>query len=432
MARIHRRPTIVLGFVVTLMALGCEGDRPASPALPGGIDPWQVVLAPQGGDSALDRDIAASQGLLRRDRSDVAQLDRLGQLLDVKARATADAGLYPLVLQCARCLDELDPGSPAAMLLRGHALHSMHRFEEAADVAHRLVAARGSMHDFGLLGDVLVDLGDLDGAQAAYQRMLDLRPCLQSYVRSAHLAWLRGDLDAAQELMALATAAGSPRDPSALAWAHARMALYELAAGKLETAGLDCQVALKWMPSSASAHLAYARLLDAQGDVAAAVEQARAAADADPLPEFEWALADWLRATGDDAGAERVERALASSGARDDPRTFAVYLATRGHDGELALQLAEQELTRRQDLYTLDAKAWALHACGRSGEAASLMQDALRAGTRDPRLWLHAGAIAAARGDAQAAKSWLLRADAMQCLLLPGERALLRELLSTV
>ena len=54
------------------------------------------------------------------------------------------------------------PDEPAALLLRGHVLHQMHRFAEAEAIARRLVTPREFVLDFGLLGDVLMEQGRVD------------------------------------------------------------------------------------------------------------------------------------------------------------------------------------------------------------------------------------------------------------------------------
>ena len=93
------------------------------------------------------------------------------------------------------------------------------------------------------------------------------------------------------------------------------------------------------------------------------------AASLNPLPEYQWILADALRASGRAADAAAVERELVARGTASDPRTVALYLATRGENASTALSLAEAELDVRADVFTLDAHAWALAANGRTAEA---------------------------------------------------------------
>src|SRR5438034_5812373 len=71
------------------------------------------------------------------------------------------------------------PGSSEGLLLRGHALHSQHRFHEAEQVAQQLIKVRQAPFDYGLLGDVLMEQGRLRDAVGAYQKMLDLKPNLR-------------------------------------------------------------------------------------------------------------------------------------------------------------------------------------------------------------------------------------------------------------
>jgi tetratricopeptide (TPR) repeat protein len=149
------------------------------------------------------------------------------------------------------------------------------------------------------------------------------------------------------------------------------------------------------------------------------------AARANPLPEYQWALADALRADGQIDHAREVEAAIAREGAERDPRTYAIYLATRGDAAAQAVGLAERELTTRADVFTFDALAWALRAAGRLDEARTHMTRALSEGTADARLFLHAGAIAADAGERKEARRWLRRASALAHMLLPSERAVL-------
>jgi tetratricopeptide (TPR) repeat protein len=82
------------------------------------------------------------------------------------------------------------------------------------------------------------------------------------------------------------------------------------------------------------------------------------------------------------------------------------------HDVELgkALDLARRELDVRGDIYTHDVLAWALYKNGRAAEALAPMREALRLGTRDARLFFHAGLIHRAVGQPERAREFLQRA----------------------
>ena len=67
----------------------------------------------------------------------------------------------------------------------------------------------------------------------------------------------------------------------------------------------------------------------------------------------------------------------------------------------------------RRDIYGADALAWTALKAGKVEEARAAIKEALRLGTKDARLFYHAGMIARAAGDAAAARDYLERALAL-------------------
>ena len=393
-------------------------DRSLSPSC-------QAALAPGGHTEPIDRTIAALQEQARQSPRKREALEQLGYRFVTRARLANDPGAYTLVERVASCIDEQHPGDPASLLLRGHALHQLHRFSEAEAIARTLVTKREFVLDYALLGDVLMQQGRLTEAAAAYQKMIDLKPFYQSYTRAAHLRWLMGDLDGAIQLIHDAIASASPRDPEAIAWAYTRLALYELQRGDLNRATGAIDSALTFQPEYPAALLARGRVLLAQNrfsDAAAVLERA---ATRNPLPEYQWALSDALRRDGREQEAVSVERELMEHGAATDPRTVALFLATRRLDNQQALALSESELGVRRDVFTEDARAWALAAAGRLEEARDPMDRALSAQTNDARLFLHAGVIAASTGRRADARRWFTQAERFRSTLLPSELRIL-------
>lgn len=380
------------------------------------------MLAPLPGTKPIDQEIAAQQALIRKDSASPTGLERLGWAFVKKARLSFDAGHYKLAEQCAACMEARGLKGPDALLLRAHALQSLHRFAEAETVARELVSLRERPFDYGVLGDILIDQGKLREGAAAYQKMVDLRPDLQSYARAAHVRWLTGDLAGAIELMNLATRASSPNDPDARAWAFTRLALYQLQRGTTKAALDSCDAALSLQSDYAPAMLARGRVLLALDRAADAVADLKRAVNLNPLPEYKWTLADALNVAGDRDQAAEIESQITERSVNEDPRTLSLYLATRHHDVERAVRLAQQELANRGDIFTHDALAWALAAAGRISEAQQHITEALSEGTADPRLYLHAGVIAALNNDPKSAKRWLEKAATAQQMLLPSER----------
>jgi len=386
------------------------------------LDPCEMVLAPHAGTGRLDVQIAGLQSRLRNGTNNPGYVENLGWLFVAKARESFDPGYYKLAEQCALCLDSHRPGCSEALLLRGHVLQNLHRFKEAEPLARELVVRRGLSFDYGLLGDVEMEQGNLVEAAAAYQKMVDQRPDLQAYARISYLRWLKGDVAGATELMRLATSAASPNSPETAAWVLTRLALLEFQAGQLEQAGQTCGEVLNYERQYPPALLLRGRLLLAEGKVAEAVEALQAAARLNPLPEYRWVLSDALHAASRDQEEGAVRATLRCSGAATDPRTFALYLASRGESPAQALELASNELNTRRDVFTHDALAWALAANRRIAEAQTEIRLALAEGTQDARLFLHAAVIAEKAGDKAAARRWLDNAAIMRPLLLPSEQ----------
>lgn len=388
---------------------------------------YRIAMSAHAGSDRLDRDIQTAQRRVREAADPRPFLERLGWLYVAKARASHDQGFYKLAQHCAQALETADPKSAEAKLLRGHLLISFHRFAEAEAIGKELVGQRALPFDYGLLGDASMEQGRLPEAVAAYQRMVDLRPDAQSYSRVAHMRWLKGDVEGAIDVARLAARAASPLDPESASWSLTRLALYHFQAGAFNDAKVACDSALRFSPDYPPALWMRSRMLLDADRVAEAVASVQRATEINPLPEFQWGLADTLRAAGRAEEAATVEAKLKQTGAQTDPRTFALFLATRGEQPELAVQLAERELKDRADILTHDALAWALGSAGRLGEAWPHMEKALAEGTADARLYMHAGVLAAKLGSTAEAGSWLNKARSIRRMLLPSEEQQIAE-----
>jgi tetratricopeptide (TPR) repeat protein len=418
-------------------------DKPSS-----AVEPCAMLAVPQAGEaralsstqSSLDKDIQLCQRDLVAARhpfdelraTPALTLEKLGWLYVEKARTTFDPGFYTLAEQCAACLDGRQPGSSAAMLLRGHVWQSLHRFRQAEPLARALVAQRGLPVDLGLLGDVLMEQGKLTEAIEAYQSMVDLRPDPPAYARISYVRWLRGDLAGALELARMAAQAAGDVKSEAAAWIQTRRSAYEWQAGHTEFAKQCGQSVLQSWPDYAPAHLLLGRISLAEERRDSAVESLQRAALLNPLPEYLWALMEALEVAGKCAEARKIETKLTQAGPVTDPRTYALYLATQKRESAQALALAQRELNERADVHTHDAMAWALAAAGQWAQAHAESVQALAEGTADPRLYLHAGLIARRLGKSDEAQARLAQAWSMRALLLPAEQRLLNEGLTTI
>jgi tetratricopeptide (TPR) repeat protein len=376
----------------------------------------------EGEPTDLDKKIAETQSRIRKTANASPLVERLGWLYVEKARISNDPGFYKLAEQCAFCLESAHANAPEALLLKGHVWHSLHRFKEAEPLALTLTKARGMAFDFGFLGDVEYDLGNLPAAVDAYQKMMDLRPDLQAYSRVAQARWITGDLTGAIEAMTIACQAGSPLNAEPTSWVMARLALYQFQAGDFVAARRTASESLEIQTNNAAAYAVLARVQLALDEINAAISSAQNAATLGRLPEQQWLLADVLRLAARTNEAANVENELEKHGAGEDPRSYSLYLATRGREPELALRLAERELTIRQDIFTHDALAWALRANGRLAGAQAEMTQALSTGAQDARLFFHAAAIAQGLGQPDQAARFRSMASSFKQMLLPSEQ----------
>jgi tetratricopeptide (TPR) repeat protein len=414
---------LVIAFIALIGPLSAAAAEPDGPAQ--ATDPCALTLAPPEGAEKEDLEIIRLQNKVRTTSDSTGWKEQLGWAFVQKARVSFDPGYYKLAEQCALCLETSKPGCAEALLLRAHVLNNLHQFKEAEALARELVKSRGLHFDYGVLGDALMEQGKLDQAVVAYQAMMDQKPSPQAYSRAAHIRWLKGDLTGAIELMSWAAGASSPRDPESGAWTRVRLARYKWQAGDSKRALELIDEALELQPQYPPALLERGRVLLSSDKALEAQELLKRAVAFNPLPEYRWTLSEALRVADRVDEAKAVEAELKRRGATDDPRTFSLYLATRGEDVAIALRLAQAELQTRADVFTLDALAWAWLANGSSAQAWIFAQRALAEGTQDGRLFLHASVIATAVGQHEKAAAYLAKATSMQQMLLPSERKIL-------
>ena len=423
-------------FIVMLITACSSGDQDAlwkesavdSTASVDGqfLDPCSVVLTPLDNTDPDDL-ISHYQRAVVRDSLPLANLEKLGWAFISKARASFDTGFYSLAEQTAQCIEQRQKNSQAALLLKGHVLHNLHRFIAAELVARQLIQQRGLWFEYALLGDVLLEQGKLSAAADAYQVMMDQRPGPQAYTRAAHLRWLKGDLDGAIEMMALSMRAIGGRASEVKAWTAVRLGNYLLQAGEFEDAQLVLDHARSLHNNYAPALLAQGRLLLAQNNPAGAVQLLKKAEQIVPLPEYQWLLIEAYQENQQPEQARKIESRLKHTGASEDRRTYSLYLASTRQHAATALQLAKQDFETRQDIFSHDALAWSLYSANQLTEARHHIRRAVSEGTQDARLFLHAAVITQAAGDVGRAQYWRQKAIAIQHMLLPSERTALDE-----
>jgi tetratricopeptide (TPR) repeat protein len=191
------------------------------------------------------------------------------------------------------------------------------------------------------------------------------------------------------------------------------LAHLRLLTGQLEAADRLLAEALRQFPDYHYAFFHLAKLRSMQGRHAEAADLLRRRYQSAPHPENLFDLAVALQHSGRRSEAAQAFRDFeAAAGAESESadnanRELIFYYTDYSGQPQRALAVAHRELARRRDVHTLDAAAWALHRNGRHADARREIEAALKVGVRDPRIFYHAGVIAASQKDNAAARRYL-------------------------
>jgi tetratricopeptide (TPR) repeat protein len=361
----------------------------------------KLGLQAPAGKAEVDRRIEETQKALGLLPDKVDRWILLGRLWVRKARETADPGYYTNAGACADVVQQIEPGNRLARGLEAQVRLNEHEFVKAMDLADQALArAPDDLVALGVKSDACLELGRIDEAAKAAQRMVDIKPNLPAYTRASYLKWLVGGNDEAKRIARLAIDAGiDPHDPEPGAWAIVQSAMIFWSEGDYGGADAGFDLALKRMSDFPPALAGKGRAALARGDAKKAVELLAKAYEESPLVETAWALGDARAAAGDAEGAAKAYAEVEKRGRQSDHRSLALFFAVKNRNIDEAVRLAEGEKKVRGDVVTEDALAWAYYRAGRFKDAKEASDRATRLGTRDAQLWFHAGAINIALGD---------------------------------
>jgi tetratricopeptide (TPR) repeat protein len=368
-----------------------------------------------------DRKVIFLEQRLKRDPDDFIAANQLtairlerfratGRLDELRKADSVSAGSYRSVLP------ELNK---TGLTLRAETLTALHRFAEAAEVARRYEAvAPDQPQPQMLLGDALLELGDLDGARAAYESMKTRGGTGAAMEhRLARLAWATGRLDDLERHLD-AVVAAVPRDDSELrAWAMASRGEFALRRGRLAQAERDLLAALRLNPDHWRIMETLGALRGAQGRDDEALKLLEQVAANTERPECWQAVGDFHAAHHRSEPAEAAyAKALAgyteslSRGEWFYIHHLAGFYTDAKPDPARAVEFARRDLEIRKSSAAWDGLAWALHRAGDFPGAADAAKNALSTGTVDAQILTHAGTIQLSLGNVDEGKKLLKRA----------------------
>ncbi|HYO60913.1 MAG TPA: hypothetical protein VEU29_03335 [Actinomycetota bacterium] len=380
-----------------------RNERPASASAPVDVDPAGLVVP--GAGASTDNPVAALAARVEADPSNAEAHAQLGLAYLQRARDDADPAALPLAERALTRSLELQPrGNLEAFLGMAALANARHEFAESIAWSRRAIASNPyDASGYGLLGDASFELGRVGAADAAYQKMVDVRPDVASYVRASYALQYHGRTKAAIGVMRLALKAAGPNGETA-AWVRHQMGDVYAGLGDNRRAARQNRIGIALAPGYAPPMVGLAEAHIAKGRLEQATEIVEAAVAELPALEYLIALGDLYRATGRHDDARAQYRVVADklgeyrhNGVLPDA-DFVVFYADQGIRSRAALREAFAIYRDRPTAKTADALGWMLHSLGRDRAAWRFATEAVRAEPRDALTSFHAGVIARSLG----------------------------------
>lgn len=368
--------------------------------------------------TAPDRTILLYQRMIQRNPSDAMAYYRLGDTYIQKARESGDITYFNLAEQALKKALGISPNLSGASRHLAYAFYFRHAFKKAAvQAANAIDLNPTDSHAYGVLGDAYLEVGKYDQAQEAYQRMIQIQGDLYSYSRLSGLKSLRGDPKGAIEDLEVAIQAGKEngRPNESIAWAEWQLGVEHFALGIVKQAEAQHLMALKTYPDYYRALAGLAQVRSAQKRYQEAIDLYQKAIAIIPLPEYATALGDVYKKVGRTEEAKKQYDLVEYIGYLNTlnrvlyNRELAYFYADHDIKIKESLDLAKKELEVRRDIYGYDVLAWAFYKNGKPQEALAVIAEALKLGTKNARLFFHAGMIYRVLGNDEKAKEYLSR-----------------------
>lgn len=416
-------------------------------ATAGAEDPSQVAAATIATPSTItapaqglitDAEIAQWTAALAQDTDRDKVRVNLGQALMHKARETADPRYYARAEARYHEALKQNPQNAGALTGLAEVAGARNEIEQSSQWARQAVDLDpANALAFGLLGDAALALGDYDTALKHYQKMLNLRPDLAAYCRSAHLLYLKGNVRKATWLIQQALAADTVESRQS-AECRRQLALIHWNNGVLLVAEQMLEKAIKLSPNNHRLLGAMAKIKTSKRDYPSAIDYYQRAIRIGAESDAVIGLGDIYAITGDTDKAEQQYARLdalqamnVASGVRDD-LVMARFYADHARNLPAALQQAEAVWAIRKNLFVADTLAWCLYQNARYEDAAKAIQAALKLGTPDANILFHAGMIYAKAGDRENAKRYLFEALSLNGAFHPRYATVAADILKTL
>ncbi|MFD3803210.1 tetratricopeptide repeat protein [Streptomyces sp. NPDC058611] len=417
------RKTLVAAAVAVVLIAGALLIRPArtgDDARPPGPSERAASAVGMGAPAAavdLTALVADREKWVAAHPDDDASWSVLGAAYLEQARRTADTGWYPKAERALKRSLEVRPvekGNFDAMTGMGTLANARRDFGTGKKWGE-LVRAQAPRRwtAYPVLVDAYSGLGDYKAAQAAADRLLELRTGLVAYTKASQVYRDRGWREDA--VMAMEHAAGAAKAPAEKAYALYRLGELSWERGETAEALRQYEAALRTDPAQAQALGGRARALAGLGRGGEAVRDYRMALGRTPVPQLALELGELLDSLGREQEARvpyDMLRALAArdgSNGVDDDVVLGLYEADHG-DPAAAVRRLSQEWSRHKSVQVADALGWALHKSGDDVAALEYAKKAAEPGLRSADFAYHRAMIERGLGDEAATRRHLQEA----------------------
>lgn len=369
------------------------------------------------GETPAQQRIAAARQQIATDPAKVQAYNELAIAFLRRARETADPRYLKDADAALEQGSQLDPDDFQLKKTQVALLLSRHEYVKArglAQLLHRRTP--DDVMTYGYLAEADIALGEYADAEKNAQWEMNLRPNnTPALLVGAKLRTLYGSPQGAIQFLNRAYAQTSPIEVEEQAWVANQIAAIQIDSGNIDAAVSILESADRTFPHYPYTleNLARARL--AENRAADAVNLLTQARQIDPDAHVLYELAKAQNAAGQTAEAHSTyaefEKRAGDAATRSEDATrdlILLYAETPAKAAD-ALRIAQHEFDARQDVWTLDAYAWALSANGRLEEADEAIRKAIAVGVQSAQIFDHAGRIAQKLNhDADAAKDFEL------------------------